>query len=153
MVARRFKVSVYESRIAFIMQEGDGNDWLRHFSEEVEDVAWAEAPKRSGELADSHQVNRNPGTNQYIVDYSIENFAEHASYVHRGTLDRFPGPPWIKSTRGYTAWLTANGEVRRGPARMGPLDGFGPPFLIRARGQRANEWLDRAGTQVALRFS
>lgn len=151
MVIRNYRVRVFESRISYLMQEGDGADWLDRISEEIEDLAWARAPKRSTELANSHQVSRLPGTNQYSARFQIENFARHAFWVHEGTIDKFPGPPWIRSTRGYTTFMR-KGEVVRAPAKMGPIPGAGPTWQIRVRGQEPQPWLNEAGQDVADRF-
>ena len=130
-------IDVHRANIASQFTElGQGGRWLKALSSRMKLMAASEAPKRSFELARSHFVTFQPGANQYQARATVENRADHASYVHEGTprgaKTRTPGyirgNPWLA----LPAWGEYGATVRRSVS-----------------GQAANPWLDRACSQVS----
>lgn len=143
-MAVTFRTTVYRRNISWLMQHGDGAEWIYQVSDEMLLAAQAEAPSRSGTLKRSHDLSREVGTNQYAARYSVQNTAEHAGWVHGGTpyitglmrVPKRPGPVRGQSLpKGQVFWT----------------DGLnGRPMGV--RGQKANPWLDRACSRVAMRY-
>lgn len=136
-------VTIYESRIAGLFSPGAAGDaFMRRFLGDTSSYARALAPRRTSELANSHRTLGPVRRGRYGLRGQVVNTADYAAFVHNGTT----GP--ITSTR-------PNGWMRLPPSgRAAVLDGpnAGPVYRRSVRGQRANPWLDRAGTLTARRY-
>lgn len=116
---------------------GQAGRWIRMVGREMLALSKNQAPSRSGGLRRSHGISRGRvgmgWGNQYAAAYNIYADAGHAEYVHQGT--RSP--------------ITARGG---GKMRLSPGGGYGVLYRRSVRGQKANPWLDRACTAIAIRF-
>lgn len=116
---------------------GPGGGWIYRVSVDMMRESKAEAPKRTRALANAHSITRGRGVNQYAATYHVVNSSDHAEHVHFGTANN--GAGYIYPTNATRLSLPAgNGFPRMAPRRV--------------RGQRANPWLDRACTRVAIRY-
>lgn len=111
---------------------GPGGGWIYRVSVQMMAEAKREAPARSGSLRRAHSISRGRGVNQYAATYHVANSSDHAEYVHFGT--RSP--------------ITGRGKAMR----LAPGNGYGVLYRKMVRGQKANPWLDRACTRVAIRY-
>lgn len=137
-MAATFKVTVFNARIVSIIQTGDGNRWIRDKAKSIENRARAIAPRRTGTLASSHVTLPTSGTNQYQKRYRVSAQAPYALFVHEGT--GIYGPRHTPVVTG--GWMKLPGR-NPNPNRVGRTT------VIRShRGQRANNWLERAAREV-----
>ena len=112
-----------------------GESWQDRVTLAMMQRAIRTAPRRNGNLQASHRIERVWG-NQWAIIRNIENFAEHASYVHDGTGDL--------TEKGAVRVLKPYGPHRRHRFVVGSE---GKPVL---RGQKANPWLEEACGWVSI---
>lgn len=116
---------------------GQGGKWIKLLSARMKGAAAEEAPKRSYQLARSHYTSFRRGTNAYVAVADVENRAPHASYVHLGTPRRAPG---AKGAISGNPWLV-----------LPPWGEYGKVVTNKpVAGQKANPWLERACSQIAI---
>lgn len=130
-----YRVEVYYKALnrATVGRGGPGGGWIYRVSRAMIAEARAEAPVRSGDIKGAHRINRDRGGNQWVQRYNISNGSDHAEYVHEGTS----GPIRPKTSRKLVL----------------PPGGGYPKILVgEVSGQRANPWLERACTRVAMRY-
>lgn len=147
------RVIIYESAIASLFNPGaSGDAFMRSFLRETSGYARSIAPRRTTHLAMSHRTNGPFRRGRYRLRGQVVNTAAYAEFVHDGT--RTP----IRSTR---ARMRNDGHLVGGVMRL-PTTGRsmatdphgGAAFIYRreVRGQKANPWLDKAGTFVARKY-
>lgn len=137
-MATGYSYRIYYNNIRGLFRSsGPGGRWIYRVSVEMINAARAEAPSRSGGLKRAHRITRGRGANQYAATFHIENTAEHAEWVHGGTAGN--GLGWIYPARGARLRLPAG-------------NGFPASRPRRVHGQKENPWLDRACTQIAMRY-
>lgn len=116
---------------------GQGGRWINMVGKQMLILSKNQAPSRSGKLRRSHGKSRGRvGVgfgNQYTQVYHIYADAPHAEYVHEGTHSP----------------ITAKGGGRM---RLPAGGGYGVLYRKSVRGQKANPWLDRACTTIAIRY-
>lgn len=144
------RTTVYRRNLAREFQTGgQGYRWLDRVKKAMHDGSIAAAPVRSGDIKRGHR-SFITGINQYACRAEIVNLAEHAEWVHDGTR------PWIEGTFRVPRKRQAGGA--RGadlPGRLvfytdGEMDRYGNVNQTGVRGQRAQPWMDRACTAVAM---
>lgn len=128
-------VRVFDNRIGYVIQVGDGGRWIRTQAWEVRRLAVILAPSRTNRLKASHVVNQNRDryTGRFQKGFTVSATAYHASFVALGT--GIHGPLHRKI-------------VKKKAMRI--MDGRRPRFIRSSRGQRPNPWLERAA-EMALR--
>ncbi len=85
MAKYKVRVFVHQSKIAELNAPGgDVDRFVHRIANRAFILAYAGAPRRSGALQASIDVDRS-GSNQYGVNYRVVAGAEHASWVHEGT--------------------------------------------------------------------
>lgn len=126
---------VYRNQIAAIFQQGgEGYRWLDLVKLAMFTASVANAPVRSTVLQNSHESEIR-GLNQYSCIATIYNTAEHAEWVHGGTLDKAP----IFPNDGPFMYIPAG-------------NGYGRKKLRSVAGQKANPWIDEACTAIAMGY-
>ena len=132
----RIRVSVNSAAIeSMFMPGGDVWAWGRDTGYEINAVARATAPSRTGHLRSAHGMLQVPNGRTQVRTV-VYNDADHARYVHDGTV----GP--IMSTR-------PGGMMIVDPA---PRSWFTRPTAVHeVRGQRAQPWLREAMEDVLAR--
>lgn len=130
-----YRVQVYyrELNRATVGRGGAGGMWARRLAVSMISEARAEAPVRDGKLKAGHRINRERGSNQWMVRYRIENIAAHAEWVHEGTTG-----PIVRGDGGKMV--------------LPPYGGYGKVVTRSVSGQSANPWLDRACSRVSMRY-
>jgi len=169
-------VTVYENGLIRAMQT-DGNHWNKRVAEEVEAVAIATCPSRSGHLAASHHTEQNRIHGAFATGWTVYNDAKTdtgkplALFVHNGT--GVFGPTGMPIVPKYTAkrkylhlppgmgfswslsYKLATPRKRRKGVRgpyvrtPDPSDPYG--HAESALGDRAQPWLRDAGYTVTRR--
>lgn len=115
-----------------------GEPWQDRVTLAMMQRAIRTAPRRSGNLQASHRIERVWG-NQWAIVRNIENFAEHASYVHDGTSSQSglrvlpPGGPGTNTRSVYAGQSFPKIVKRKG-----------------VKGQSANPWLEEACGWVSI---
>lgn len=132
------RVRVFQTRIASLFQVGgDAHDWNLQQARRISRTATILAPRgRTGGLSRSHRVvQARDRIGRFRTGFRVENTARHAAFVALGTGIHGPARRVI---------------VYRKPA--GPImekRGIrNPRFIRRSRGQRPNDWLNRAARMV-----
>ena len=125
-----YTVTVLKSRIdSEFLPGGQGYRWMDRVKLAMHTAAVAAAPARSGVLKASHRSYAR-GYGGSRVDVQIVNTAEHAEWVHGGTDEIYPDGDFL--------WVPIYpGAVKRSKRAY-------------VRGQKANPWLDRACTAIAM---
>lgn len=137
-MAVNFSYQVYYRNIRGLYRRGGpGGGWIYRVSRDMMREAKIEVPKRTQALKRAHGIRRGVGANQFAATYHVTNSSDHAEHVHFGTAGN--GVGYIYPT---------NSSRLRLPAGNG-FPGMAPR---RVHGQRANPWLDRACTRVAIRY-
>lgn len=134
-----YRVTVHRRNIVTLVQVGDLNRWTHGKAKEIERVARAEAPVRTGRLRDSHVTLPTTGSNQYHKVYRISALAPYAGFVHQGT--GIFGP---KGTPVYIGRPMKIPGPNPNPARTGERS----TVIWSHKGQQGNNWLERAALQV-----
>lgn len=111
---------------------GQGYRWLDMVKLAMFTRSVISSPVRSGEVKAGHRSEIR-GLNQFSCIATIFNVAEHAEWVHEGTM----GP--IYPDDGPWLYLPAG-------------NGFPKKRLRSVAGQKANPWIDDACTAVAMGF-
>ncbi len=133
-MAFSYRTTVYRRNLQAQFQSGgQGYRWLDKVRLQMHRAAVAGSPVRSGEIKASHRSFIS-GINQWACRAEIANDADHADYVHEGTLSRPPRP--------------VDGPYMRVPIAPGATRRFNARAV---RGQAPNPWLDRACASVARR--
>lgn len=117
---------------------GQAGKWIHALSYEMKLLAAVKAPKRSMELSRSHYISFRRGTNGISAISTVENRADHASFVHDGTTRQ-------------VGWRTLPPGGPNAPtkSRYAPGTRFEAKTVRNPRGQVANPWLNDACAQVA----
>jgi hypothetical protein len=122
------RIRVFDSRIdAMHLPGGDVWNWAAGLKHEMEVLAKAKAPKRTGHLAES--VSTSQGSNALGTFVTMGASAHYAAWVHEGTHGPiFPrGANYLKF-RGQGVW--AGGNSRDGYWRLPSVSGQrSQPFL------------------------
>lgn len=131
----RVRVTVNQTAIQSIfLSGGDAFEYARRLGAETMEVAMLSCPFRSGELKNSHGFTTTP-VGKYKCQFTVHNDAEHAMYVHEGTL---MVAPITSTTPGKYMFL-----------RPGPL--YDVRKRLWVRGQSANPWMERSMEAVLER--
>jgi hypothetical protein len=112
---------------------GQAGRWLDRLGTRMFRAAQIEAGRisRTGTLVRGHRMDPVRGINQFACDVHIYNIAEHAAWVHGGTMT-----PIEPTTANNLSVPIARGSTVRHLRKS-------------VRGQTANPWLDRACARVA----
>lgn len=132
------RTTVHRKNIITMVQVGDGARWTRGEAKEVERFARMYSPARTGFLRDSHVTLPTRGSNAYEKKYRITAQARYSAFVALGTGVHGPLRRPIRSDKG-----------------MGPIPGHGgrrPKYIWHSKGQRPNDWLERAAASVAAKL-
>ncbi len=135
-MATGYTVMVFQGNIVRLIQIGDGATWIRAQAWEIRAAAVMLAPNRTGTLAASHIVlqNRDVYTGRFQKGYSISANTYYAGWVAKGTGLYGPRHMIIKPRPPKKAF-----KIR---------DGTKPRLIRKSRGQRPNNWLERAARMV-----
>lgn len=132
-----YSYRIYYNEIRGLFRtNGEGGRWLYRVSVAMINEARREAPSRSGQLKRAHRLTRGRA-NQYAATFHIVNESDHADFVHGGTAGNGAGYIYPTSSSRLT---------------LPPGGGFPAIAARRVHGQKANPWLDRACTRVAMRY-
>lgn len=130
-MAYAYKVTVYRRQVAALFQRGgQGYRWLDGVKRSMFNACVASAPVRSGTIKRSHRSDIR-GLNQYACIATISNVAGHAEWVHEGV------PGMIYPDGDFLSVPIAPGSRRRFRAKA-------------VRGQKANPWIARACSAIAI---
>lgn len=149
-MAKNFSVRVFDGAInAMFNPGGEAHSETGKIVRDIRLQAIAAAPVRSGELKRGHRANVTPGNFRKKVTGQVYNVAKHAVFVVLGT-----GGPGriITSSRpgGYLlVRLRPHSWYRWGWARPGMRNGVPRDYV---RGQRANDYIERAANRVLSRY-
>ncbi|UOW92777.1 hypothetical protein SEA_ROBINROSE_34 [Microbacterium phage RobinRose] len=122
-------ITVYDGTISRMIKVGEVDRWAHGKAKKYERTAKAIAPKRTLRLANSHRTVQNrDARGRFETGFNVEVTAPYANFVRRGT--------GIYGPAGRIITLP-------GGKAMGPLPGS-PRFIRSSRGQRPNDWLERA---------
>lgn len=140
-MARRYRVTVYDSRISSIIKVGDGNDWLKRQATKVENMARIIAPRSSGRLAASHRTTQNRDERgRYRTGFTVSADVPYARFVHEGTGIYGPLGRPVHTGR----WMRIPG-VNPNPNRRQGTTGT---VVMSHRGQKPQPWLELAANIV-----
>lgn len=132
-MAYAYRVTVYRRNLSAQFQPGgQGGRWLDDLRQTMHRACEREAATfvRSGEILRSHDSFMR-GVNQFRSEATIWNTADHAEWVHQGVPGRiFPDGDFL--------WV----PIRKGGASR--------TKRTSVRGQKANPWMDRACTRIAM---
>jgi hypothetical protein len=135
-MAEAYRVTVYNSRIAALIQTGEGARWSHGVAKDIERTGRRFAPVRTGRLRDSHVTLPGVGTNQYQKRWVVSALAPHAAWVAKGT--GIYGP----LHRPILGW-------QKLPWNIGGRNRPGINSVVwSTKGQRPNDWLSRAAAVV-----
>lgn len=135
-----YRVTVHRRNIVTLVQVGELNRWTRDKAKEIEHRARAIAPVRTGRLRDSHVTLPTTGTNQYHKVYRISALAPYAGYVHGGT--------GIYGPKGAPVYIGRPMKIPGRNPNLNRVQGRSGTVIWSHKGQRGNNWLERAAEQV-----
>jgi hypothetical protein len=153
------RVTIYDRNIdAMFMPGGDTWRWLEGVGREHMAMALVEVPRRTNQLAASHNLALTPYKRRG-VRYSVGNYARHAYWVHEGTDTPIvarhgftdggaPKPSRFKSGR-VTGMYTPGGLPM---LHLKPWGIHGYKSVYAVRGQEANPWIARAAEFALAKY-
>jgi hypothetical protein len=135
----RTRVTIYPPAVeSLFLGGGDVWNWMERVGRVNTMEAIREAPRRSGYLASQHNLALTPAR-QYVVRYSVGNYADYAPYVRDGTTGPIQAGFWDDGKHAYL-----------GP--MAPWNGHNTLYAFQVSGQTANDWLSRARALTLARY-
>lgn len=137
------RVIIYDAAVSALFQAGgDVTEWNFRQAKEIETLAKAMAPRRTGALSASHGMSQNRSAmGRFQTGYRVFADAPYARYVHEGTGIYGPlGRPFT----GRNGWMKIPG-VNPNASEAGNRRGT----VVRwVKGQRAQPWLRDAALAV-----
>lgn len=131
-----YTVTVLKSRIeSEFLPGGQGYRWMDRVRLAMHTAAVAAAPSRTNTLRAAHRSYAR-GYGGSRVDVRIVNDAEHAEWVHGGTANNGEGRIEPKHKDYLWVPIAPNSTYR--------------VYRGSVKGQKANPWLDRACTAIAM---